>query len=337
MSIRRVVSVASWAFLVFAAMFVGGLYPFSSLPAQGQVDGVSGSITITASPITDLVDGSVVNVHVEAKDTQIYSLTAHTCMPGKVTGDHAFDFAGPFCPNVPIGSGDLAAQVALPGATSADLAVKVGAGHVDWHNGLGFPYSITCGPGTPCDLVIRAEITNSTAYYQIPLCYGSGCPAAAPVPVGATAQQVTSAPTPTTAPPPTTTTAAPPPSAGAAAVPRPAPPRAVPPPRRPEADRRGRRPAVSWHRPPARARCRYPPVPRRAGGGSSSPRRPARWAPHGSRTSSHENAANAARHWEPLDDDAFFEAPPPHLGEATRRRAARGDRGRGGVVRLWWR
>jgi len=215
MSIRRVASVASWAFLVFAAMFVGGLYPFSSLPAQGQVDGVSGSITITASPITDLVDGSVVNVHVEAKDTQIYSLTAHTCMPGKVTGDHAFDFAGPFCPNVPIGSGDLAAQVALPGATSADLAVKVGAGHVDWHNGLGFPYSITCGPGTPCDLVIRAEITNSTAYYQIPLCYGSGCPAAAPVPVGATAQQVTSAPTPTTAPPPTTTTAAPPAAAPA--------------------------------------------------------------------------------------------------------------------------
>jgi hypothetical protein len=200
---RLAVAAIRWTLLIFAALFVGGIFPFSSPPAQGQVDGVAGTLTITASPIANLSDGATVNVHADVKDMALYSLTAHVCVPGKVTGDHAFDFSGPFCPNVAIGSGDLDKQVVLPGATSADLSIKVGVGTVDWHNSLGYPYSLACGPGAPCDLVVKAEITNSTAYYQIPLCFGTDCPAAAPVPAGPTAQQVTPPPPPTTAPPPT--------------------------------------------------------------------------------------------------------------------------------------
>jgi len=203
-------AVTRWTLLIFAALFVGGIFPFSSSPAQGQVDGVAGTLTITASPIADLSDGATVNVHAEVKDMALYSLTAHVCMPGKVNGDHAFDFSGPFCPNVAIGSGELDKQVVLPGATSGDLSIKVGVGTVDWHNSIGYAYSLACGPGAPCDLVIKAEITNSTAYYQIPLCFGTDCPAAAPVPAGPTAQQVTTPPPPTTAPPTTAPPTAPP-------------------------------------------------------------------------------------------------------------------------------
>jgi hypothetical protein len=193
-----------WTLLIGAALFVAGIWPFASMPARGQVDGVAGTLTITASPIANLTDGSVVKVHADVKDMALYSLTAHVCMAGTVKGDHMFAFSGDYCPNVAIGSGDVEKQVVLPGAASGDLSFKVGTGHVDWHNTLGFPYSLDCGPGAPCDLVIKAEITNSTAYYQIPLCFGTGCPAAAPVPAGQTAQQVTTPPPPTTEPPTTT-------------------------------------------------------------------------------------------------------------------------------------
>src|SRR5262249_5937961 len=156
--------------------------PFEAHDARGLGD-VPGTLTIQATPTTNLVDSTVVNVHVAAQDTVVYALAARVCLPGKVSGDYTFSFTSKFCSSAPVGSGDVQQQVTFAGDKSADLAFKVGSGTVDWTNSVGFPLTMTCGPGSPCDLVLQVEINNGTAYYQIPLCYGSGCPLSpAPVP-----------------------------------------------------------------------------------------------------------------------------------------------------------
>jgi hypothetical protein len=216
MTIRKLGHAARWAFLLAATLFVAGVFPFTTHPANGQAQG---ALVIAAAPIANLSDGAVVKVHAESTGLTIYSLSAHVCMPGKVNGDHAFDFAGPFCVSVPIGQGEVEKVVSFPGVNAADLEMKVGTGSVEWHNTIGYPYSLTCGPGNPCDLVVRAEITNATAYFQVPLCFGTGCPAAAPLPSNPTAHEVSPPPTPTTEPPPATTTTAAPAAAAPAAAP----------------------------------------------------------------------------------------------------------------------
>src|SRR5262249_41793846 len=137
--------------------------------------------------------------------TVVYSVTAHMCMPGRVNGDYTFSFTSKFCSNAPVGSGDVQQSLTFAGDKSADLPFKVGSGTVNWVNSVGFPLTMTCGPGNPCDLVRQAEVNNGTPYYQIPLCYGPGCPAPpSPVPANEAAAAVTpSLLFPAAAPPPT--------------------------------------------------------------------------------------------------------------------------------------
>jgi hypothetical protein len=215
MSLRHLVHAARWAALIGAALFVAGIFPFTAHDAHGVGD-VPGTLDVQASPTTNLVDGTVVNVHVSAQDTVVYSLQARVCMPGKVSGDYAFSFVSKFCSNAPIGSGDVQQSVTFAGDKSGDLAFKIGSGTVNWTNGIGFPLTMTCGPGSPCDLVLQVEINNGTAYYQIPLCYGSDCPAP-PAPVAANDAAVAETPPP---PPPTS---APPATDAPAATPAAAP------------------------------------------------------------------------------------------------------------------
>jgi hypothetical protein len=177
---RPLLTVLRWTFLIGAALFVAGVPPFASHDANGLTT-LSGPLIVTVTPAVNLSDGQAVGIHAEAATgTVIYSITAHTCIPGKVTGDHSFGFTGQYCPNVPIGSGEVEKLVTFPGATSADMQYTVGTGAVTWYNESGFQYAITCDASHPCDLVLKIEITDGTQYVRVPLCYGTSCPADVP-------------------------------------------------------------------------------------------------------------------------------------------------------------
>ena len=174
---RLLIAVAWRVVFLTATLIVIGVIPLATSSAHA-VNGSAGDLTLTAEPNVHLVDGQTVSVHVQATNVSIYSLTTHICVPGKVNGDYAFSFSGPFCSKVPVGSGTVQQQVVTPGTQTADLAVKVGEGTANWINERGFPYSVTCDPTTSCDLVVQVEITNSTVYAQVPLCYATVCPGA---------------------------------------------------------------------------------------------------------------------------------------------------------------
>jgi len=176
MTTRRMFFASCAVVLAASVLFLAGAFRFATTGADAAV-GSAGPLEVSAAPTANLSDGQVVGVHVQAKDgVSIYSLTAHVCMPGKVNGDHTFDYSGPFCSSLPIGQGDVQPMITTTGTPSADLSAKVGTGTVGWTNERGFPYTLTCDATSPCDLVVRAEITNSTTYIRIPLCFGTACP-----------------------------------------------------------------------------------------------------------------------------------------------------------------
>lgn len=181
MNVRHLLHALRWAIMVVAALFVAGAFPFSSSGADG-LTGTSGPITVTVTSDA----GGLASVHAVAPDgVVIYSLTGHICMPGKVNGDHTFDFAGPFCSSVPVGQSDVEKIQAFPGVSAADLQFQLGTGTANWIDGRGFPRTLTCDPTNPCDLAIRFEITNSTAYFTAPFTWGTPLtepPPAAPAP-----------------------------------------------------------------------------------------------------------------------------------------------------------
>jgi hypothetical protein len=177
---RLLLAALRWTCLIGAALFVAGVPPFTTNDATGLAT-LSGPLVVTVTPASNVSDGQTVSIHADAATgTVIYSITAHTCIPGKVTGDHSFGFTGQYCPNVPIGSGEVEKLASFSGATSADMQYRVGSGTASWYNEGGFPYAITCDDTHPCDLVLKVEITNGTQYVRVPLCYGTACPAEAP-------------------------------------------------------------------------------------------------------------------------------------------------------------
>lgn len=182
---RFLLHLLRWGVLIGATLVAVGAVPIVINGAEGMT-GESGPITFSVVPAVGLTDGQVVDVHAGSTDggVVIFSITAHLCATDKVTGDRSFSFAGVACTNVPVGQSDVEQTNVTGGTASADLQFKVGAGRATWLSSTGYDGSIACGPGQPCDLVIRAEITNGTVYYKQPLCFGTGCAAdpSAPAP-----------------------------------------------------------------------------------------------------------------------------------------------------------
>jgi len=158
--VRNSLNALRWGFLLLATLFVAGVIQFGTQGAGGLTSN-AGPLTVTATPVVNLSDGQAVNVHLEAASgTVIFSVTAHTCVSGKVGGEHSFGFGAPFCPNTPIGTGQVEQLTAFSGVPSADFRYTVGAGTVNWTDEAGFPSALTCGPDSPCDMVLKVEITN---------------------------------------------------------------------------------------------------------------------------------------------------------------------------------
>jgi len=182
----------------------------------GAVTGNAGPVRITAEPTSRVADGQAVSIHAQAPSgIAIYELRAHLCSAGPpITTNWAFGFqGGRRCANVALGHGDTEKIAAFPaGTTSAILSTfHVGVGSAHWVDDLGYDQIISCGPAHPCDLVVRAEITNDVVFATLPLCYGASC-SAEPDTVPTVPTTVLVLPQ-AVRPPPATSVAAPPPAA----------------------------------------------------------------------------------------------------------------------------
>ena len=149
--------------------------------AAGAATGRAGPIDVQVSPTSGVRDGQTLSITAQApRGDVIYELRAHLCVPGPVirTG-FDFGFQGRRCTSIAVGHGDVEQKASYGGGvTTASLnTFKVGEGTVQWVNELGFPDTITCGAGHPCDLVVRIEITNDAVFFTAPLCYGAACQA----------------------------------------------------------------------------------------------------------------------------------------------------------------
>jgi hypothetical protein len=157
---------------------LGGTASFAG--GAGAANGSVGAISVRASPTSRVGDGQVVSIHVEAKPgTAIYQVSAHLCTAGPdIRTSFDFGFQGRRCTNDAVGTGDIEKSAEYgSGVAAADLdSFRLGAGRVRWVNELGYPNTLHCGPGHPCDLVVRIQITDDTIFFNAPLCYGATCP-----------------------------------------------------------------------------------------------------------------------------------------------------------------
>ncbi len=176
---------------------------FANMGAAGAVVARDGNVVVRVAPTSRVADGQAVDITaVSAKGVSIYQIQAHLCTYGNsIRTNFDFGFQGQRCVNVALGHGDVEQTIEYGGGVNAGNldTFKVGAGSVRWVNELGYDQVIDCGPGHPCDLAIRVQITDNTLFFSVPLCYGPTCP---PEP----ADPVVLIPTPTT----TTTTVHPP-------------------------------------------------------------------------------------------------------------------------------
>lgn len=197
---KRVLTLAQLMFVVGAVLLAAGALSIGSGTA-GAVSGTTGPISVSVTPTSGLSDGQSVAVHAEAPPgIVIYELKVHLCLPGSYIGTNFnFGFEGEKCTNLAPGAGDAEKLASFPdGTQSAELdTFKVGEGGVHWVNALGDDQVIMCGPGQPCDLVVRVQLTNDTRFYTAPLCYGDGCP-----PDGQTTNATTPAAAGAATPPP---------------------------------------------------------------------------------------------------------------------------------------
>jgi hypothetical protein len=162
--------------LAFAAL-LGAVIVASS--AAGAVDGHAGPVTLHVTPTNGLADGQAVSIRASVPSgVRIYELRAHLCVPGRaLETNFDFGFQGRRCTNLKVGRGDIERSAAFgEGTTNATLdGFHVGEGRVHWVNELGFDQTIQCDATHPCDLVVRAQITDDTVFYSAPLCFGPAC------------------------------------------------------------------------------------------------------------------------------------------------------------------
>jgi hypothetical protein len=168
-------ALCTWLGVAFAALAAVSLVTES--PAS-PVTGTAGPATVSVSA----VDGQSVTIHAEATGgAQLFEIRAHVCRPGSAIGNFVdFGYQGPYCVaqgGIQQGGldGDYETFVVPDNQQSGDLTFHAGTGTVGWLDESGWPHTLTCGPGSPCDLVVQLQVTNATTYYAAPLCFGD-CP-----------------------------------------------------------------------------------------------------------------------------------------------------------------
>jgi hypothetical protein len=144
-----------------------------------------GAAFVSVDPNEWLTDGQTVQVHADASaGYEIFEIRARVCAPDAgVNNSFEFSLDGSFCAAVPM-SADADADVGVvldPGSrASGDLSFRVSAGSATWttHSPVdppgGAAWTLNCGPGAPCALVVQLEISGGQAYFTAPLLFGEG-------------------------------------------------------------------------------------------------------------------------------------------------------------------
>jgi hypothetical protein len=208
--------------------------PVGASSATGPSPATTHAVTLTASPVDNLVDGAAITytVNTSGGTTLIGNLTAHICihgLSGYTTGSFGYSGAnGVRCVYNPgtlgvvpgivsggLNQADYESTHTYAGTetTSGPLTFHAGTGSVLWGNVTGQgPLNITCDSTHPCDLVIEVNLAGDgvpTTYFVQPLAYaGAGATtttASTTVP-GSTTTTVPSGTTTTTVGQETTTT-----------------------------------------------------------------------------------------------------------------------------------
>ncbi len=178
--VRRVsLDLARLAAFAFGALLALGVVSSSS--SAGALEGSAGPIAVS---VTLQDGGRSVTMKADAPgNVQIFEIAAHLCKHGaNVRNSYDFGYQGNFCTNEPVGGGDVEKVASFAnGVASATLrSFNVAPGSTQWVNELGYPFDIACGPGQPCDVVFRLQITDATVFFTAPVCFGADCPVDAP-------------------------------------------------------------------------------------------------------------------------------------------------------------
>jgi hypothetical protein len=180
-----------------------------TVAVPAAADTASIPVTVTASPLTALVNGTSVAIHVDAQSppnpvaSQIFGVDARICL-ASANIQNAGDFnptQGSFCAGHPLAGGSDAfvqTSVAAPYKT-ADLSFRVGVGTDSYTNDNGDTVLIACGPANPCNLVVKLYVPDTAqnpgglAFKSFPLSYvgAPGAPTGAAAVAGNGAASVT--------------------------------------------------------------------------------------------------------------------------------------------------
>lgn len=140
--------------------------PAPPIPAQVNVTGNSGAR-----------DGTPVVVRVQADGgSKLYGIEARLCRAGAT-----FVFDADFLPTAtgnciarPLSAGsDAKVEVPVPAPNqSGELTFRVGVGTDAFPDREGNVVNITCGPGNPCQVVVKVQYPNGFGFKTYPVTYG---------------------------------------------------------------------------------------------------------------------------------------------------------------------
>ena len=135
-------------------------------------------LAVSVSNTSGLHDGDTVTVHVTPKDPGkvVYGFEMFICADGasfQLDADVRPTFTGK-CIEQPLStvSGDYIKVAAAAPYVSADGAIKVGVGTNSYTTQNGRPVTITCGPGNPCQLVLKLQFQDAYGFQAYPLTFG---------------------------------------------------------------------------------------------------------------------------------------------------------------------
>lgn len=135
-------------------------------PQPGPAQAADGAaFTITATPTTNLVDGQQIAIEVTARDdVTLTRVTARVCRSGVPYA--TYEDTAPQngnCSTFPVSSSaDPSAPLPVyPGGKRAAGRLAVGVGTVAW-TVRDTPFSLTCDPSNPCQLVVSVRLAGST-------------------------------------------------------------------------------------------------------------------------------------------------------------------------------
>jgi hypothetical protein len=142
-----------------------GVFGGTAVPAEVKVEGN-----------THLKPGGLVKLRVTSKEgAEIYGFEAFLCKNGatfELDADVRPDYTGN-CASKPLSAdSDRYKQVkATPPYRVVETTFRAGAGSDTYTMIDGNPATVTCGPGNPCQIVLKVQYPNGYGFRAFPLVY----------------------------------------------------------------------------------------------------------------------------------------------------------------------